>query len=411
MPNFAYKGRTADGQPVSDIIEANSMDQALDELKRQQIMPLSLQPTRKKPKGEKGDTPEWKRLFWPRISHDDLTLFCRQMYALSRSGIPLIRAINGLAEASQSERLKEVLREVSRSLTAGNDLATSLSRHPKVFNTLFVAMISMGESTGQLDIAFKQLIDHLELEKNTERQIKQATRYPTFVIFGVIGAMVVINFMVIPNFAGVFQRMGTDLPIFTVILLNTSNFMVDYGMFLLGALVSAYLLWKRYVATPKGRYFRDKWILRMPLIGSVFKRIAMARFTRPFAMMMDSGVPLLQALNITSRTVGNDYIGQRIESMQSGIERGESIMATARASGMFNPLVLQMIGVGEEAGNLSDMMRDVADFYDQEIEYELKNLSSAIEPLLIILMGGIVVVLALGVFLPMWDLAAESGGI
>ena len=409
MPNFAYKGRTADGQPVSDVIEANSMDQALDELKRLQIMPLSVQPTRKKIKGSQ-ETPSWKRFFWPRISHDDLTLFCRQMYALSRSGIPLIRAINGLAEASQSERLKEVLRDVSKTLTSGNDLATSLSRHPKVFNQLFIAMISMGETTGQLDTAFKQLIDHLELEKNTQRQIKQATRYPTFVVLGVMAAMVVINFMVIPNFAGVFARMGTDLPIFTVILLNTSNFMVDYGMYLLAGLVGAFVLWKRYTATPKGRYFRDRWILKVPLVGSVFNRIAMARFTRPFAMMMDSGVPLLQALSITSRTVGNDYIGQRIETMQGGIERGESIMVTARASGMFNPLVLQMIGVGEETGNLSDLLRDVADFYDQEIEYELKNLSSAIEPLLIVLMGGIVVVLALGVFLPMWDLAASSGG-
>ncbi|TGG92344.1 type II secretion system F family protein [Natronospirillum operosum] len=410
MPNFAYRGRTQDGQAVNDIIEARSMDQAADELKRLDIMPLSIEPTNRKPRGS-NEAADWRKLFWPQITSDDLILFCRQMYALTRSGIPLMRAVNGLAEASQNKRLCDILREVSRSLTGGNDLATALSRHPRVFSPLFVAMISMGETTGQLDTAFKQLIDHLELEKNTQRQIKQATRYPTFVVFAITAAMVVINFMVIPSFANVFQRMGEDLPIFTIILLRTSEFLTTFGLFILAGLVALYVAWRRYITTPQGRYQKDRWLLRLPLVGHVFRRIAMSRFTRPFAMMLDAGVPLLQALNITSRTVGNEYIGRRIDSMQSGIERGESILATARTSGMFNPLILQMIGVGEETGNLSDMLRDVADFYDQEIEYELKTLSQSIEPLLIVMMGGIVVMLALGIFLPMWDLAGGAGGL
>ncbi|MCH8550802.1 MAG: type II secretion system F family protein [Natronospirillum sp.] len=411
MPNFAYKGRTSEGQSVSDVIEARSMDQALDELKRRDILPLSVEPTRRRPKGPQQDTAQWRKLFWPNITNDDLILFCRQMYSLTRSGIPLMRAVNGLADASQNKRLCEVLREVGRTLTSGNDLATSMARHPKVFNPLFIAMITMGETTGQLDLAFKQLIDHLELEKSTQRQIKQATRYPLFVVIAITVAMVVINFMVIPNFASVFQRLGQDLPIFTLILINTSDFMIEYGLMIGAAIVAAIIAWKRYVRTPGGQYFRDRLFLRLPLVGSIFRRIAMSRFTRPFAMMLDAGVPLLQALSISSKTVGNVFIGQRIEGMQNGIERGESILSTASASDMFNPLILQMISVGEETGNLSDLLRDVADFYDQEIEYELKTLSQSIEPILIVMMGGIVTILALGIFLPMWDLAAGAGGI
>ncbi len=414
MPNFAYRGRNSEGQTVSDIIEAHSMDHALDELQRQQILPLHIEPTRKKPRasGESGGLRAfWKRATRPALKNDDLILFCRQMYALTRSGIPLMRAINGLAEATRNERLREVLIDVSRDLTSGNDLATCLARHPKAFNNLFVAMISMGETTGQLDNAFKQLIGHLELEKNTQRQIKQASRYPTFVIIALVAGLAVINYMVIPNFAGVFERMGSELPLMTRILLNSSNFTVAYGPFILGGLIGLYALYRRYIQTQKGRVWRDRLLLRLPLMGSVFERVTMSRFTRPFAMMMDSGVPLLHALTICSRTVGNEYVGQRIRDMHRGIERGDSLTSTARASGMFSPLVLQMIGVGEETGNLSDLLRDVADFYDQEIEYELKTLSSSIEPILIALMGGMVVVLALGVFLPMWEMASSQGGL
>ncbi|MEX1056975.1 MAG: type II secretion system F family protein, partial [Natronospirillum sp.] len=334
-----YSGRTSEGQPVSNVIEATSMDQAMEDLKRQNIMLLSLQPTRKKPQSS-NQTATWKKFFWPKITHDDLILLCRQLHALTRAGIPLMRAINGLAEASQNRRLQDILREISHSLTSGNDLATCFSRHPKVFDNLFIAMINMGETTGQLDVAFKQLIDHLELEKNTRRQIKQATRYPSFVVIALVAALGVINFMVIPSFAGVFEGLGDDMPVFTVILLNTSNFMVDYGPYLLGGALAAFAGWKRYIKTPKGRYFRDRWFLHIPLVGGTFKRVAMARFTRPFAMMLAAGVPILHALNICSKTVGNDFIGRRIEAMQAGIERGESILATASASGMFNPLIL-----------------------------------------------------------------------
>lgn len=421
MPFFAYKGRDNSGQMVDDILEARSMDAVLDDLRRQGITPINVKPSKRGPKGNAarsssvagsaGGLADWRKWFWKNIEPDDLILFCRQMHALSRSGIPLLRAIGGLAEATDNPRMAEVLRDVGRTLTSGNALATALAKHPKVFPPIFLALVSMGESTGRIDTAFKQLVSHLEMEKNTKRQMKQATRYPTFVVFALVIAVGVINVMVVPNFASVFANLGEELPVFTRILLNSSNFTVQYGPFILSGLATLFVLWKQYVKTPKGAENRDQWKLYLPLVGKVFRRVAMSRFTRSFAMMVDSGVPILQALSVAARTTDNAYIGKRIENMASSIERGESLLSVAKASGLFNSLMLQMIGIGEETGSLGDLMRDISDFYDEEIEHQLKNLSQAIEPILIFAMGGLVLILALGIFLPMWDLSAGAGGL
>ncbi|MFC3851941.1 type II secretion system F family protein [Salinispirillum marinum] len=425
MPHFAIKGRDDNGHMVNSVLEARSMDAVLDELKRQRIIPVSITPTKQGKRSASvsnnvstGDARagfSWlalfKRLNQKPITADDLILFCRQMYALTRSGIPLLRAIGGLAEATQNPRLAGVLKDVGRTLTAGNPLATALAQHPKIFPPIFLALVSMGESTGRLDTSFKQLITHLELEKNTKRQMKSATRYPTFVVIALVVAVSVINVFVVPNFANVFDRLGEDLPIFTRILLESSNFTVQNGPFILAGAVAAFLGWRQYSHTEQGALKRDQWKLYLPLVGSVFRRVAMSRFTRSFAMMMDAGVPILQALSVSARTTDNAYIGSKIEAMAASIERGESLLAVAKGSGLFNALLLQMIGVGEETGNLAELLRDIADFYGQEVEHDLKNMSQAIEPILIFAMGGLVLILALGIFLPMWDLSAGAGGL
>ncbi len=415
MAEFFYRGRTQDGQAVEGVLEAASQGALLQQLKRQNIIPTTVQPAGKRAGsgGSKfkldvsmGELLNRKK----KVSTDELIMFCRQMFALTRSGIPLMRAINGLADATRSPRLGEVLRDITRSLTQGTTLSTAFRGHPDVFNDLFISMIRMGESTGQLDTAFKQLITHLELEKETKKRIASATRYPIIVVSAIMVAMLVINFWVIPAFAGVFAKLGADLPIPTRILIGSSEFMLSTWPYLLGLIALCLYAFFRWKKTSEGRLKWDRLILKFPLLGGVYERIALGRFARPFAMMLEAGVPLLQALNVASRTTGNRYIGRGIEGMVGGIERGESLLATASASGMFNPLILQMIAVGEETGNVSDLLVDIADFYDQEVEYDLKRLAEAIEPILLVFMGAMVLVLALGVFLPMWDLGSAFGG-
>jgi len=411
MAEFFYQGRNAQGQRVEGQLEAASQNALLQLLKRQSIIATRVEPAAK-PSSKNIDLSALLGRLTQRkakVSIDELIMFCRQMYALSRSGIPLMRAINGLADATRSPRLGEVLEDVARTLTQGSPLSTAFRAHPKVFNDLFIAMVRMGESTGRIDTAFKQLVSHLELEKDTRKRIASATRYPIIVVSAIAMALVVINFMVIPAFAGVFAKLGADLPIPTRILMTSSNIMISTWPYLLGLIILSYFGFKRWKKTPQGVLSWDRLILRFPLMGGIYERIALGRFARPFAMMLDAGVPLLQALSVASKTVGNRYIGKGIEGMMSGIERGESLQITASASGLFNPLILQMIAVGEETGNVGDLLVDIADFYDQEVEYDLKRLAEAIEPILLLFMGVMVLVLALGVFLPMWDLGAAFG--
>jgi MSHA biogenesis protein MshG len=405
MAEYIYRGRDDNGQVVEGTAQAASRTDLMRQLRRQNIIATKIEQSseqRNKQNSQAGMS------FFNRskIKIDDLIMFSRQMYALTRAGIPLIRAISGLADATRSPVLSDVLHDVTRSLTNGMTLSTAFRAHPTVFNELFISMIRMGESTGQLETAFKQLIDHLELEKDTRRKIVAATRYPIIVIVFISLAVFFVNIFVIPRFFDLFTKLGADLPLPTKILIMTSKFMISYWWLLLMIIagsIYAFIHWKR---TPEGHLQWDRFILKIPIIGGVFERVALGRFARPFAMMISAGVPLLQALTVTSRTVGNLHIGKGIESMLYGIERGESLLATASATGLFNSLILQMIAVGEETGNISELLVDIADFYDQEVEYDLKRLAESIEPLLLIVMGVLVLVLALGVFLPMWELGA-----
>ena len=279
-----------------------------------------------------------------------------------------------------------------------------------VFTTLFISMVSVGENTGQLDQAFRQLAGYLELERETRKRIKQATRYPLFVLIAMSVALVVINLLVIPAFAKVFEQFHADLPWPTRVLIGTSQFFQDFWWLLLllaGGSLYAFFKW---IETDAGALKWDATKLRLPIVGGIFERIALARFTRTFAMMYKAGVPLLQTLSINSASVGNRHIGQAILGMREGVERGEALTRTASSSGLFTPLVLQMMAVGEETGALDDLFVEVADFYEQEVDYDLKQLASAIEPILIVAMGIMVLILALGVFLPMWELASVAKG-
>jgi MSHA biogenesis protein MshG len=272
--------------------------------------------------------------------------------------------------------------------------------HSDTFPPLAINMVRVGENTGRLDEAFLQLAEYLERDRETRDQVKMALRYPAFVIFAIGVAIAIINYWVIPTFARVFKNMGAELPWQTKILIALSDFTVAYWPLIIATLLVATFALRTYVRTEEGRYRWDKYKLRLPIVGDIIYRATLSRFSRAFAMASHAGVPIIQTLTVVSRAVDNSYIGDRILSMRNGVERGDNLTRTAAATGMFTPLVIQMINVGEETGAVDEMMTEVADFYDREIAYDIKNLSAAIEPILLVFIGIMVLVL--------WDLGSVA---
>ncbi|HDO33983.1 MAG TPA: type II secretion system F family protein [Chromatiales bacterium] len=407
MPRFHYRGRSERGDAVHGVLEAASADAVAAQLMTGGTIPIEITEAR-----EKRDLLQElrRRLGGGTPGLGDLILFSRQMHTLMRAGVPIIRALNGLAETYQNPVFKEALADVVENLESGRDLSSPLARHPRVFSSLFVSLVQVGENTGRLDEAFLQLAAYLEMEKETRDRIKAALRYPTIVIVAIAAALAIINLKVIPVFARVYSGFGAKLPWATQVLIATSNFTVAYWPYLLTILVLSYAGTRSYVHTDEGRYRWDKLKLRIPVVGSIVLRATLARFARAFSMASRSGVPLIQALTVVALAVDNEYVGDRVRSMRNGVERGESLTRTAATTGLFTPLVLQMLAVGEETGAVDEMLEQVGDFYEREVDYDLKNLSDAIEPILILGIGAIVLVLALGVFLPMWDLASAVQG-
>lgn len=400
MASFAYKGRDAGGKLIEGVLEAASSGGVADLLLGQGITPVSIEEAKER-KGNAGF--EWS-LFKPRVQHVDILLFSRQLHTLLKSGVPIMRALGGLQESATNPRMKEVIRDVRESLEAGRELSVSLARHPKVFNPFYISMVRVGEATGLLDEIFLRLFEHMEFERFMREQVKSALRYPMFVVLAMGVAIVVVNLFVIPAFAKVFEGFGAELPFMTRLLLGFSHFMVTWWPVLLGGLVAAIVAFRSWVGTAAGRMQWEAITLRFPIAGKIVRKAAMARFARSFALGMRSGVPVMQALTNSSQTVDNSYIAAKIEGMRDTVERGESVLRAAIASGFFSPVVLQMVAVGEESGALDDMLEEVGYMYQREVEYELKTLGQQIEPILIVSLGVLVMILALGIFLPMWDL-------
>lgn len=407
MAKFQYQGRDSKGASVEGVLDVMSANAAASELAKKGITPIKIaEQTVKKQSVANINI----QIFKPTVNLDELIIFCRQMNALTRAGIPIIRAMKGLADSTKSELLKSTLFDVARRLESGINLASSMQAHSNVFSELFISMIHVGENTGQLEIAFKRLSENLEMERDTRKRIKSATRYPTMVISAIFIALFIVNLFVIPKFAGVFAKFGAELPWPTQVLVATSNFCLDYWWLIIASIIAGIMGFKKWVKTKEGAYRWDKKKLTFPIVGVLFEQIGMSRFTRNFAMMLSAGMPITHALAIAADATGNKYIGSKIIGMKIGIERGDSLLRTARATEIFTPLVLQMIAVGEETGSIDSLLNEVADFYDEEADYSLKRLSEAIEPILIVAMGGIVLVLALGVFLPIWDLGKAAMG-
>ncbi len=410
MPLFAYKGRNTRGEMVNGVLENSDSGAVADQLLNSGVSPVEITLTTS-PQGE-GVGSMLRRLGSEKVRLEDLLLFSRQMYTLIKAGVPILKSLSALQESATNIGLGKVLQDLRASLDSGRDLSTAMRRHPEVFAPFYVSMVRVGELTGGLEEIFLRLFNHLEFEREIKEKVGQALRYPVFVVIVMAVALVIVNIFVIPAFAKIFANFKAELPFMTKVLLAFSSFMVQYWPAMLGGVVGAYVLFRLWVGTPAGRYSWDRTKLRIPIAGKIVLKATLARFARSLSIALRSGVPVVQALSVMVQVADNAYVGQRIEQMRDGVERGESLLRTALTTGVFTPVVVQMIAVGEEAGELDDLLREVADMYQREVEYELKTLSAQIEPILIIMLGVLVLILALGVFLPIWDLgqAALSGG-
>ena len=405
MAYFAYKGRSASGQLVQGVLEGADSNAIASQLFATGVTPVEIGATRRQP-AESGQS-ILERLTRRQVEHAEMLLFSRQMYALLKAGVPSMRALAGLEESATSPALKEVLHGIRESLDSGRPLSQALQRSG-AFSPFYIAMVYVGETTGMLEEIFLRLYNHLEFQEFMRNQVKSALRYPIFVMAAMAIAIVIINLFVIPAFAKVYAGFDAELPLLTRALIGFSEFMVASWWLIGLGLVAAIFMIRGYIKTTEGRYKWDRLKLRLPVAGKIILKATLARFARSFSLSIRSGVPIVQGLSLVAQTVDNAYVASQLDKMREGVERGESVLRTASHAKIFTPVVLQMVMVGEESGALDDMMEEIADIYQREVEYELKTLSSQIEPILIIALGVLVLVLALGVFLPIWDLGSAA---
>jgi MSHA biogenesis protein MshG len=406
MPNYAYKGRGRNGQLVDGEIEGVSNSGVASVLMDQGVTPISILEKKEQFDALKAIKDKFDLYS---ISIEEQLMFTRQMGALIRAGIPITRAIAGILESIENPLLIKALHDISDQLESGRNLAIACARHPKVFSNLYISMIQVGENTGRLDEAFAQMGEYIDRNRRISNNISTALRYPTTVMIAIIIAMGIVNLLVIPKFALFFEANSLALPWQTLFLLNTSKLFINHWLPFLALMIGSFVGFKRYINTPVGRLKWDKLIINLPVIGSILHRAFMARFARSFAMAYGAGVPIVLAMGVISRSIGNEYISSHVNSMREGIERGDTLTRTAKQTGMFTPVVMQMFAVGEEAGNLEEMMTFIADFYEEEVDYDVKTLSDKLEPLIYVAIGAMVLVLALGIFVPMWDITQLAG--
>jgi len=399
---FLWKGKSAKGEVLSGEFEARTRDEVGDYLRKRRITITSV---KKKPK-------EIQLSFLKKkgVGVKDLSVFTRQFATMVNAGLPLVQCLDVLGRQLEKPHFKEVVQKVTADVEGGSTLAEALGEHPRVFSDLYVNMIAAGEAGGILDVILQRLAVFLEKADALQRKVKGAMTYPAIVLTVAGGACVFMLMFVIPVFAKMFSDFGGTLPAPTRIVMGLSDFLRTFWWAVAGGVAAVTFAFKRYRATPRGRFQTDKAGLRIPILGNVIRKSGVARFTRTLGTLIGSGVPILQGLEITSRTAGNKVIQQAIEATSKSISQGDTISGPLRESGVFPPMVVQMISIGEQTGALDEMLAKIADFYDDEVDAAVEALTAAIEPIMIVLMGGMVGSMLVAMYLPMFKMSSIVGG-
>jgi type IV pilus assembly protein PilC len=401
MPQFKYTARNTAGKTVEGLIEAPIQRVASDKLRSQRFTVVSLNEV-------KGGDSFMNRLniFKKGVTNKDLVVFSRQLATLVSAGVPIVQGLNILSEQIQSPVFKQVIGGIRTDIESGIAIADAMKKHPKAFSELYVSMIRAGETGGVLDAILERLSAYLEAAEELRGKVKGAMVYP-LVISGVAGAVTLFLLIaVIPTFKSVFASFGGELPMPTQILLMVSDFLRHFFVFLLVIPIGGVIALKRWYKTEKGAIFIDRQLIRIPVIGDLLKKVAVSKFTRTLGTLIKSGVPILQAFDTVAKTSGNKVVEASIMSARESIREGEKIADPLKASGIFPPMVIQMISVGEETGNLEIMLSKIADFYDQEVDTAVKAMTSLIEPVIICVMGVVIGAIVICMFLPIFQMSS-----
>lgn len=458
MPAFKYESRDRNGRALSGTLEANDASGVAASLAQQGMIPLRIVPMEpskaaraqqaaasasgaaaaaamnlaasksaaRKSAQRNPANPEIRLdallAFLPpalrpgprrRVSDVELQLMTRELAAMLKAGVPIMRSLALLQESSSNVSLADSLGNIANDLDSGLELAVAMERESqrsRLFPSFYVSMIRVAEATGRLEEGLLSLARQLQFLRETREQVSAALRYPTFVLTATFGAVAIVNIFVIPQFERVFKGMNAKLPLLTQVLLSTSKLFVTGWPFLLAGVLASVVGWRVWVGTPRGSHWRDRMILKLPIVGDIVRRISLSRFATSLATALRSGVPVAQALTIVAETIGNKVFSEGVETMRSRVERGESLRAAGAMTGLFPPVLQQVISVGEETGALEELLGEIGTHYQSEVEYAIGKLSARIEPILIVLLGAIVLVLALGVFMPMWEMGRASLG-
>lgn len=397
MPRYRYKARDQFGVLATGTIEAGGRDAVATQLDGLGYIPVKIEE-------DSAVRRDLDLSFLHPVRAQDLIVFSRQLATLISAGLPFMRSFDTLVEQTQHPKLRAVIEAVRRDVEAGGGFADALARHPKIFSPLYVSMIRAGEVSGTLDEILQRLATLAEHDAQTRARIKTATRYPKIVLSVLgVGIVILISF-VVPRFAAMYDNFKAELPLPTRILIALNDFAQSYGWLVLGVgAAAAFGFWK-YVRTESGRLWWDGVKLKLPIFGPIFLKTALSRFARVFGTLTHSGLPVLQTLEIVGDTVGNVVIARVVSNIRDSARTGRGLVPPMRVSRVFPPVVIQMVAVGEETGKMEQMLLKVSDYYDEEVEYAVRNLATSLEPLLLGVIGVVVLFLALAIFMPWWNL-------
>lgn len=405
MPSFAYKAKMLSGSITEGTITASDQRQAVDQLRNQKLIPLEVTEASKSLEEMLADIP----LFKKKVSSKELVLFSRQLSTLVSAGIPLVQGLNILEEQVETPHFKKIVRTIREDIEAGQSITDSLRKHPDAFEELYVSMIKAGEVGGILDVILERLSAYLEAAEDLKAKVKGALMYPIVVstIAGGVTFFLIVG--VIPTFTKIFSDFGAELPGITQFMIDLSDFLRGYWYVCLGTPVALIIALKQYRKTEGGKRNIDALTLKLPIFGILLKKVAVAKFTRTFGTLIKSGVPILQALETVAKTSGNKVIEIAIMTCRESVKEGERIATPLKKANVFPPMVVQMVAIGEETGNLDAMLNKIADFYDQEVDVAVKGLTSMIEPIVIVIMGIVIGFIVIAMFLPMFELGSLAG--
>ncbi len=354
-------------------------------------------------KGKGGEVDPLER--FQKVKMKELVLFTRQMSTLFNAGIPVLGILVALEDQVETPKFRRVVKQVRADIEGGLSMSEAMEKHPDVFDDLYTSMIEAGEAGGVMDELLKRLATLMERQVETDAKVKGALSYPKMVISAMLIAITVLMWKVVPIFVNMFEKAKIELPLATRVLIASNKAFFDYWYLLLGGIILAIFAFKKYTSTEKGRYQWDMFMIKVPVVGPIILRSSMAKFARVFSTLQAGGVSILEILTVTAKVVDNVVISSIIRGLHDSVQEGTGLAAPLKQSGLIPPLVIQMIAAGEESGALDEMLEKVADYYDEEVDHAVKNLSSMIEPILLLFMAGLVLFLALAIFMPMWDMS------